>query len=232
LAEPNVVVAAGDGADGAILVGTLVRHGFHVQLATDAGAPSALGDGADVALVDAGLPNGDALALVDELRRAGVPTVVVGGRRPDERAAAEAHGADAYLVRPVVASDLVATLRSLARATPIQVGLRFGPLVVDVDHRKIAVGDRRVHLAPREFDLLVYLAGSPRQVFGVDRLLRDVWHTVPRPKDAGTVAVHVRRLRQKLEAAGMPRCIETVKGKGYVFVPSDARGYPVPRVYG
>jgi DNA-binding response OmpR family regulator len=146
-----------------------------------------------------------------------VPTAVVGGRQPEERAAAEAHGADAYLVRPVVAGDLVSTLRLLAQPPPVDLVLSFGPLSIDVRRRQVHVGERQVHLAPREFELLTHLASSPGQVFGAEALLREVWHAALGPQDAGTVAVHVRRIRQKLEAAGMPPRIETVKGQGYVF---------------
>ncbi|MBV8950958.1 MAG: response regulator transcription factor, partial [Actinobacteria bacterium] len=174
--EPSVVVAAGDGVDGAILVGVLRRHGFEVHIADEwvtstSGTPCE----ADVALVDTELAGGDPLTLVRELRRAGVPTAVVGGRGPEERAAAEAEGADAFLVRPVVATHLLTTLRALARRPAVDVVLRSGPLRIDVGARAVQVGERRVHLAPREFDLLVYLARSPGRVFPTPRLLRDVW---------------------------------------------------------
>jgi DNA-binding response OmpR family regulator len=220
LREASVVVVAGDGTDGALLVAVLRGGGFGVHLMTgQTVTTSAVIDRqADVALVDTGGREDEPLMLVEELRRAGVPTAVVGGRRPEERAAAEAHGANAYLVRPVVASELLATVRSLAPRALLDVVLRFGALEVDVGRRQVAVGERRVHLAPREFDLLVYLATRPGRVSAADRLLQDVWRLPPGPQDARTVAVHVRRIRQKLEAAGVPRCIETVKGQGYTFV--------------
>lgn len=219
LREPHVVVAPGEGADAAIVVGLLRRHGFRVEVATDArvALDTAAGvDGPDVALVDLGLREPDPLVLVETLTGAGVPTAVVGGRHPDDRAAAEARGADAFLVRPIVAADLLATLRSLAQSPPVDV-LRFGPMEVDVGGRRVVVGDRRVHLAPREFDLLVHLARSPGRVFGPEGLLEDVWHVDPDRHDPGTVAVHVRRIRLKLDAAGMGPCIRTVKGRGYAF---------------
>jgi DNA-binding response OmpR family regulator len=220
LREPSVVVVTGVGTDGTILVGVLRGAGFGVHLLTDAtvAASVVIDHHADVALVDTDRRDDDPLMLVRDLRRAGVPTAVVGGRRPEQRAAAEAHGASAYLVRPVVASELLATLRSLAPRAPLDLVLRFGALEVDLGRREVVVGQRRVHLAPREFDLLVYLARRPGRVSAADRLLREVWPTPPGPQDAGTVAVHVRRIRQKLEAAGVPPCIETVKGQGYTFV--------------
>jgi DNA-binding response OmpR family regulator len=222
LHEPSVVVAAGDGVEGAILVGLLRRHGFRVHEMTDGAAAASATGRAEVALVDTGLRDRDPFRLVAELRRAGLPTAVIGGRQAEERAAAEAEGADAYLVRPVVAAEVVSTLRLLALRPPMDVVLTSGPLVIDVGRRHVRVGDRRVHLAPREFELLTHLASSPGQVFGVDELLRDVWHTESRPRDAGTVAVHIRRIRQKLEAAGMPRFIETVKGRGYAFLQQES----------
>ncbi len=219
--EPNVVVAPGEGVDGEIVVGLLRRHGFSVHVATDPAVAEAAKPGVrgpDVALVDLGLRERDPLMLVETFTGAGVPTAVVGGRHPDDRAAAEACGANAYLVRPIVANDLLAVLRSLAQHAAVDV-LRFGAMEVDVGTRRVVVGDRQVHLAPREFELLVYLARSPGQVFAPELLLEDVWHVDPERHDVGTVAVHVRRIRLKLEAAGMGPCIRTTKSQGYSFTP-------------
>ena len=83
MAEPSVVVAAGDGADGAILIGVLRRHGFRVHVASDGMADirAAMDHRPDVALIDTDLGVDDAMALGEELSGAGVPTAVVGGRR-------------------------------------------------------------------------------------------------------------------------------------------------------
>jgi two-component system KDP operon response regulator KdpE len=217
--EPVVVFASGHQADRELLAGVLEEEGFRVRVtggATD--VRTALdAERPDVALVDTRLTDGDAIDLVDQLSDAGIPAAVVGSHAERERLP----GASAFFVRPVVASSLVHTVRSLIRrhrlatAGPI---LRFDPMVVDVAHRTVTVGTTSIHLAPKEFDVLAQLAGSAGRTVTVHELLHDVWDAGPGRGDARTVAVHVRRIRQKLATAGLPDCIRTVRGAGYMFV--------------
>jgi DNA-binding response OmpR family regulator len=96
----------------------------------------------------------------------------------------------------------------------------FDGLRIDVGAREVDLGGDRVSLTAKEFDLLAYLAASPRQVFSRAQLLRGVWDSAPEYQDPATVTVHVRRLRQKLEAnPELPRWITTVYGVGYRFEP-------------
>ena len=98
--------------------------------------------------------------------------------------------------------------------------LEFGALAIDISAREVFVADALVLLTPKEFDLLVQLAQSPRQVFSRAQLLDHVWASSPDYQDPATVTVHIGRLRQKIEAnAELPRWIITVRGVGYRFEP-------------
>jgi DNA-binding response OmpR family regulator len=217
--EPVVVFASGHELDRALLAGVLEEEGFRVRLTggvTD-GRSALDAERPDVALVDTRLADGDAIELIDHLSDAGIPAAVVGSHAERERLP----GASAFFVRPVVTSSLVHTVRSLIRrhrlatAGPI---LRFDPLMVDVVHGTVTVGARSLHLTPKELGVLAHLAANAGRTVRAHELLHDVWHAEPGRRDARTVAVHVRRIRQKLEAAGLPDCIRTVRGAGYVFV--------------
>jgi DNA-binding response OmpR family regulator len=94
--------------------------------------------------------------------------------------------------------------------------MEVGSLRVDPRRREAYVGDRRLELRPREFDLLAALARDPGVVWSRDELLSSVWGT-DFPGETRTVDVHISELRRKLGEAGPP--IETVKGVGYRLVP-------------
>ena len=97
--------------------------------------------------------------------------------------------------------------------------ITFGDVVVDVDKREVTKAGEDVRLTVREFDLLVFLATNPRQVFSRSHLLARVWGD-EFSLDAATVTVHVRRLREKVEDdPSTPLHLETVWGVGYRFTP-------------
>jgi DNA-binding response OmpR family regulator len=102
--------------------------------------------------------------------------------------------------------------------------IRSGSLAIDVPARKATVGDRQLDLKPKEFDLLVYLARHPGVVISRNALLREVWG-YDYPVDTRTIDVHVRGVRQELEADGVGTgMIETVRGYGYRFAGQVSRG--------
>jgi DNA-binding response OmpR family regulator len=104
-------------------------------------------------------------------------------------------------------------------------GLHFGDLLIDRRSREVRVGDTRVTLTHREFDLLAYLASSPGQVFSRDQLLDQVWGSSSEWQDSKTVTEHVRRLRQKIDVVGDGAdWIRTVHGVGYAFTAGEANG--------
>ena len=134
-------------------------------------------------------------------------------------------GADDYVVKPFSPQELVSRVRAVLRRTrgpagaPGEQALTFEGLAIDPKTRLVTVrGEERV-LTAKEFDLLLLLARHPRQVFTRDQLLDQVWG-LTEYIDPGTVTVHVRRLREKIEAdPTTPLYIVTVWGVGYKFEP-------------
>jgi DNA-binding response OmpR family regulator len=131
-------------------------------------------------------------------------------------------GADDYVVKPFSPAELVARVDAVMRRTggddeDGQDALRFGELEIDPTTRTVVVGGRETELTQREFDLLLFLARHPGQVFSRDQLMDRVWQFAFYT-DTTTVTVHIRRLRAKVEAdPAKPEWIQTVWGVGYRF---------------
>ena len=212
----HVLVVEDDDAIAEPLVEGLSRQGFTVsRVATGAAALEA--DGAQVVLLDLGLPDLDGYEVCRRLRaRSDVPILVISARGDEvDRVVGLELGADDYLVKPFGFRELVARIRAVSRRTSsVGDGARpqqIGSLEIDRRRRRVHVDDEEVALTPKEFDLLACLADEPGTVFTRERLLSDVWD----PHWYGptrTLDVHVASLRKKL---GDPRWVETVRGVGF-----------------
>ena len=179
----------------------------------------------DLVVLDVMLPAVDGFEILSALRKVSdVPVILLTARteEPDRVLGLEL-GADDYVVKPFSPRELAARVRSVlrrARPSAPPARLEFAGLTIDGGTREVTVGDRPVELTPREFDLLAFLADSPRQVFSRGQLLEQVWDSSPDYQDPSTVTVHVRRIRQKIEDdPEQPRWIATVWGVGYRFEP-------------
>jgi len=180
----------------------------------------------DLIVLDIMLPGGSGL---DYLRQAGpdrVPVILLTARvEESDRVLGLELGADDYVSKPFSPRELVARVRTvLRRAQPVTPApgttLRFDGLRIDLPAREVFVDEAPVALTAKEFDLLAFLAQAPRQVFSRAQLLQHVWDSSPDYQDPATVTVHVRRLRNKIEAdPEHARWITTVWGVGYRFEP-------------
>jgi DNA-binding response OmpR family regulator len=130
-------------------------------------------------------------------------------------------GADDYVTKPFSPRELATRVQTVLRRArpshPPRERVTVGPLVVDAAERSARAGDRLLNLTAKEFDLLWFLASNPNRVFSRDQLMHRVWG-YSAALDTGTVTVHVRRLREKLEEdPSKPQLLETIWGVGYRF---------------
>jgi DNA-binding response OmpR family regulator len=176
-------------------------------------------------VLDLMLPGTDGLALCRWIRdRSELPVIVLTARGEEaDRIVGLELGADDYVTKPFSPRELVARVRTVLRrsAAPDQPHerVRFGDLEIDAAAREVRKRGDVLKLTAREFDLLLFLARHPRRVFSRDQLMSRVWGYEP-AFDSGTITVHVRRLREKIEDdPARPRYLETVWGVGYRLSP-------------
>ncbi len=182
----------------------------------------------DLVVLDIMLPGIDGLTLLRRLREvSNVPVILLTARvEESDRVLGLELGADDYLVKPFSPRELAVRVRTVLRRTRGRDGaaapavVEHGPLVIDPRSREVTLDGALVTFTPKEFDLLLFLARAPRQVFSRRELLAAVWDSAPEYQDSATVTVHVGRIRQKIEAdPERPRWIATVWGLGYRFEP-------------
>jgi DNA-binding response OmpR family regulator len=176
-------------------------------------------------VLDLMLPGLDGLELCRWIRtRSDLPVIMLTARGEEtDRIVGLELGADDYVTKPFSPRELATRVRAVLRRSgtrsPSTEILRFEGLQIDSPAREVTRSGRRLHLTAREFDLLWFLASHPRRVFSRDHLMDRVWG-YSAAFDTGTVTVHIRRLREKIEDdPSNPRWLETVWGVGYRFAP-------------
>lgn len=174
-------------------------------------------------VLDIMLPDIDGWEVCREIRRTSdVPIIMLTAREGDEdKIVGLEIGADDYVTKPFVPRELVARVKAIlrrARTAPAESSesrLDYGELTIDTAKREVRLRGELVTLRAKEYDLLLELARRPGVVFTREKLLQDVWG-YDFFGDSGTIDVHVRRLRAKLnDDSSNPRFIETVWGVGY-----------------
>ena len=210
-----------------VVVRYLEHDGFETLTAADGDVARALIEEREPALVvlDVMLPGTDGLSLCRWIReRSAVPVILLTARGEEaDRIVGLDLGADDYVTKPFSPRELSARVRAvLRRGAPDQAGretVGFGDVELDGSSRQVSKGGAVVPMTAREFDLLWFLASHPRQVFSRDQLMDRVWGYAT-AVDTGTVTVHVRRLREKIETdPTAPRHLMTVWGIGYRLDP-------------
>ena len=203
----------------------LATEGFAVEQAGD--TPEALDAIArlapDLVLLDVMLPSEDGLDFLTRLRRTSeVPVILLTGKGDEsDRVIGLKLGADDYVVKPFSPPELAARVNSvLRRTTRARTRLEFDGLTIDLDTRQVVADGEPVALRAKEFDLLAYLAASPKQVFSREQLLQQVWESSGEWQDPRTVNEHVRRIRRHIEKdPDDPRWVRTARGVGYYLEP-------------
>jgi DNA-binding response OmpR family regulator len=222
-----VLVVDDDEAVRVLLTRYLEMEGYEVDPVADgASALAAIATAVpDLILLDLMLPAQDGLDILTRLRRdSNVPVILLTARGSEaDRILGLKLGADDYVVKPFSPGELTARINSVLRrtrvATPLSL-LQFEGLTLDVGTREVTAGEVAVSLTAREFDLLAFLASSPRQVFSRQQLLANVWDSSEEWQDPDTVTEHIRRIRRRIEPdPDHPRWITTVRGVGYRFDP-------------
>lgn len=186
----------------------------------------------DLVLLDILLPDLDGIEICKRLRSderlKALPVIFLTAKGEEiDRVLGLELGADDYVVKPFSPRELLARVKALLRRQ-VRVAekrevVELGGLRLDSGTQEVSVRGRPVELSTLEFKLLHFLVSNPRRIFSRDRLLDEVWgrdrFVTPR-----TVDVHIRRLREKIEAqADRPQYVQTVRGAGYRFSPEGSR---------
>jgi two-component system KDP operon response regulator KdpE len=177
----------------------------------------------DLIVLDLGLPDGDGIELIRDVRGWSTVPIIVLSARVDEadKVAALDAGADDYLVKPFGVGELLArvraSLRRRARAGDESPVVTFGPVTVDLANRRVTRDGTDIHLTQIEFRLLAALLAHPGKVLTHRHLLRDVWGPAY-VEHNHYLRIYMGHLRQKLEAdPAQPRFLLTETGIGYRF---------------
>jgi DNA-binding response OmpR family regulator len=204
----------------------LVFEGFRVSTALDGEIALALTtqETPDLVILDVMLPGIDGIDVCGHLRKSNphLPILMLTARDsvPDRVAGLES-GADDYLVKPFAFIELLARIRALLRRASRRQeephALGYADLELDPHAHTVRRAERPIELTAREFDLLELFLRHPNQVLTRDIILENIWGYHNGIPESNIVDVYVRYLRNKLEEAGEPRLIQTVRGVGYVL---------------
>jgi len=213
----HLLVVEDDDAIAIPLVEGLERAGFTATRAATAAEALSNLRGADMVLLDLGLPDMDGSEVCRRVRTStDIPIIIVSARGDEsERVLGLELGADDYIVKPFGSRELIARVRAVARRSSPSVELerpqRVGSLEIDRRTRRVYVDSTEVMLSPKEFDLLALLADDAGAVVSRQQIMDDVWdpHWYGPTK---TLDVHIASLRKKL---GDPSLVETVRSIGF-----------------
>ncbi|MFL5807096.1 MAG: response regulator transcription factor [Roseiflexaceae bacterium] len=201
----------------------LVFEGYAVELAGD--GPAALAAARDrppdLVILDLMLPGLDGLEVARRIHAADdIPIIMLTARDAvADRVAGLESGADDYMIKPFAFEELLARIRVQLRRREAQATaevLRFSRLTLNVAAHEARLSDRRIEFTAKEFDLLELFMRHPNQVLTREVLYDRIWG-YDFGGESNVLEVYIRALRQKLDAAGAPRLLHTVRGVGYIL---------------
>ena len=180
----------------------------------------------DIVLLDLMLPKMNGLQVCQQVREfSNVPIIMLTAKGEDmDKIMGLEYGADDYITKPFNILEVKARIKAIIRRTgkpekeqeQTRV-VQIGDLKLDCDSRRVFIGEKEVNLTAKEFDVLQLLVLNPNKVYSRENLLNIVWG-YEYPGDVRTVDVHIRRLREKIEAnPSEPRYVHTKWGVGYYF---------------
>ena len=180
----------------------------------------------DLVLLDVMLPKLDGFQVCQQIREfSDMPVVMLTAKSEDmDKILGLEYGADDYITKPFNILEVKARIKAIFRRNnrnmPEQENqkvIETKGLKIDVDSRRVYIDDKEVNLTAKEFELVYLLVSNPNKVYSREQLLKTIWGP-SYPGDARTVDVHVRRLREKIEATPAdPKYIHTKWGVGYYF---------------
>ena len=180
----------------------------------------------DIILLDVMLPKLDGFEVCQQLREtSGVPVVMLTAKGDDmDKILGLEYGADDYITKPFNILEVKARIKAIMRRTEKKTMaqtksrvIQAGDLMMDCEARRVSIAGREVNLTAKEFDVLELLIFNPNKVYSRENLLNIVWG-YEYPGDVRTVDVHIRRLREKIEAnPSDPKYVHTKWGVGYYF---------------
>jgi two-component system, OmpR family, phosphate regulon response regulator PhoB len=231
--DSRILVVDDDPQLRSLLLLVLEGEGYPVTLVSDAASAIAEVENgtADLVVLDVSLGLDDGRMVLARIREMGeLPVILISGKGDTaDRVLGLRLGADDFLAKPFSPVELVARVETVLRRSRVRPVPAEPPAVIDgmtaglrVDEvtREVTIDGQPVELTAKEFDLLAFLARSPRQVFSRGQLLEHVWSSRSEWQDEATVTEHVRRVRHKIEPdPAKPRWITTVRGVGYRFEP-------------
>jgi DNA-binding response OmpR family regulator len=211
-----------------VVVSYLRREGYRTLEAGDGDSARRLleEEPPNLVVLDLMLPGTDGLELCRWIRaRSELPVIMLTARGEEaDRIVGLELGADDYVTKPFSPRELAARVRTVLRRSATDIPraerLSFDGLNIDARTREVTRNSEPLKLTAKEFDLLWFMANHARQVFSRDQLMDRVWG-YEAALDTGTVTVHIRRLREKIEdEPSRPRFLQTVWGVGYRFDPA------------